>query len=980
MPIDPKIIQSLIEDKESDLKDIVHKLQSEIPDLEKLDLAGIKKEDLVILLKSLRLKDLIPKLANNDPKIKKLDLTAIDKEGLNSILEAAKSNSHIFEIENISKDIEREEDLKNLFKILRKNLIPKLVNNDPEIKKLDLTAIDKEGLESILKALKFNSYVTQIENLNKDISNKYKDHFRIKMLQNLIIQAADQEQVEVLQKIIDDNSLKGKDLNKITDSFGRNMLYIAAVNNHRKAMVVLMELGLKPYPSNNGLTAFHAAITRGHEEILYFLINCDKGIINNLDKNGMAPIHILAENKIEVDESKTIEKIDESQNNRIATLEEIQNATTLKAENMIAALKLGNADLNLLNKEEETAFFIAAKNSNLPVIIGLSKMKADINKPSKNGNLPILVAIDNGHYDAADLLMKCSADVHEAICLATKNNNIKAIDYLKNKNPDIVTLAICNAASKKEYGSKIIKNLVGKEKDSKEFKDILIKAFKKAAQHNYHEAIPRLLKNIGPDFVNNNLFNETIHKDIISIAAHQGNVEFIEALKKNKFKIDYYITERKTPLELSHEVKDGKKVEKIPYQAVNNDTKIKVKSIYKTRSSYPIITEADDVEENRRRVSMRFENFISDLKKPNISTEELVKIIIEYILRNQEKEEELRKIFKSVLFLLNESAESIEQLQKAANLDKETQLELEMINMKDELKLFYLCNRRLISQFLITAFVVGSGIVKADSTSVVNDTLGKGMDITKIVCSAVGGCHIPIASSILDFFSTAISEARKGMNQYKMNNAVSLLTDPVECSKFAEFVSRKLTLLKAHQIAGDLEKSSKGTVNRIKNFFAKQLGESEKEILFRTMDEVCEKDIYRITKKLTASENRINIDSDLKISVLEDLGYTVAQVEGNKSVLRIELEKNNRIWEAKRLNKNEILNNRNNSEHLNFSQSSTVRVEEVVEIDSNTSFMPITMATSNIEIELPMAKSPTLSPASSSATPIARTKFKEKTD
>ena len=193
----------------------------------------------------------------------------------------------------------------------------------------------------------------------------------------------------------------------------------------------------------------------------------------------------------------------------------------------ISKLLENKGDLNSRNKDDNTALYIAVKNSNIDIINKLLENKADIN--IKNGgynekyNTALHIAVKNCNENIINILLQNKADIE-----ATNNNNTTPLYIaVENGNENIVNMLLQNKAD-------INKTSV----------DGSVLHF--AVKNGNINMINKLLENKVDINIKDNDYYEK--QTVLHIAIKNNNKDIVNILLKNKANIDEKNAYNYTPL------------------------------------------------------------------------------------------------------------------------------------------------------------------------------------------------------------------------------------------------------------------------------------------------------------------------------------------------------------------------------------------------------------------------------------------------
>lgn len=205
---------------------------------------------------------------------------------------------------------------------------------------------------------------------------------------------------------------------------------------------------------------------------------------------------------------------------------------------------------------EEPILHTAIYRHNLKIIQLLTYYGADVHCQDRMDRTALEAATYTDYWPAVSLLVDgYNADVDKrgyhggtALLYAVGNNNLKSIEIIMRKNPDIhiedgYGTSPVNLALGKEYFDALKKMLDMKKEFTDEEDKNLEKYLIVAARHNH----PHVINIIAP-YCKNIDFKDADGKTAIHHAASMGNFEAFEALVSHNAKLDELDNQNRTPL------------------------------------------------------------------------------------------------------------------------------------------------------------------------------------------------------------------------------------------------------------------------------------------------------------------------------------------------------------------------------------------------------------------------------------------------
>ncbi|CAG0889063.1 unnamed protein product [Darwinula stevensoni] len=245
---------------------------------------------------------------------------------------------------------------------------------------------DSDGLTKLHKAARDGS-ITDVKNL---ISCGANVHVLSHMGTTALHEAAYNGRDEVIAELLN----AGAKINQQKETVnGWAAIHMASLRGHRSTVSLLLERGADINLSTLGKrTATDIAENNGQEEITSFLkqrggqaFDCI-GLknINKKDSKGWTPLQYAVH-----------------EGNR----EKIKTLLKCGATQDILELLPPGLDPKVEKKDVAITLNVAAANGNMPDVKALLEKGADVNFKSADGKTPLDLALDNGHYDVADVLI-----------------------------------------------------------------------------------------------------------------------------------------------------------------------------------------------------------------------------------------------------------------------------------------------------------------------------------------------------------------------------------------------------------------------------------------------------------------------------------------------------------------------------------------------------------------------------------------------
>jgi len=233
--------------------------------------------------------------------------------------------------------------------------------------------------------------------------------------------AAAEGHVELLRGLVDGETL----LNKCNKT-GWTPLMLAASQGRVEAVQILLDARAQPdLPDRNGNAALTCAAARGHADVLRSLLGA-KASLNNMNKQGKTAFDI-ALTKGHMEAILTLADVpDEHGNTAVARAvlkdDEKLLAVLLKANAscftanhedeipLTLALQRGNESIiklliDVSDKAGNTALAEACRRGDVDRIQRLLEVKACVDAKNKSSGNPLLLALQNGHFEVAGMLI-----------------------------------------------------------------------------------------------------------------------------------------------------------------------------------------------------------------------------------------------------------------------------------------------------------------------------------------------------------------------------------------------------------------------------------------------------------------------------------------------------------------------------------------------------------------------------------------------
>jgi ankyrin repeat protein len=202
----------------------------------------------------------------------------------------------------------------------------------------------------------------------------------------------------------------GKDLNAVDEhDNGRTALHVAVGKGHMDIVKTLIAAGVAANTrSNNGNTPLHTAAYRGLTKMVAFLIS--KGAdVETVNKNRFTPLH-SASFSDHIETSELL--LDHGANVNAGDKWGITPLHYVAKDTRPAMAKLlidRGANVNARRTNGETPLHAAARNNRTEMTKLLLAHEADANAKDNEGRTPLWYAKENGHTEIAKLLRKHGA-------------------------------------------------------------------------------------------------------------------------------------------------------------------------------------------------------------------------------------------------------------------------------------------------------------------------------------------------------------------------------------------------------------------------------------------------------------------------------------------------------------------------------------------------------------------------------------------
>lgn len=300
----------------------------------------------------------------------------------------------------------------------------------------DINIADSEGVTPLMKALRYNRQKLALllihEGANVNAKNKWD--------MTPLMYAAESKNMAVYQKLVD----AGAAINAV-DEIGRNALYFLAekvpglgfgnweeiLENDKKNTTLIIDFllkqgaSLKTGDTEREDTLLHVAATNGLVTLIEALLN--SGVALNVqDKKGETPIirackrgqHKVFELLLKHNADLSLKDNDNNSAITLAQKYAIENGDDkfekiLVEHNIELPLKLGETDVNEVDKKGNTALHLALYDGTFERVKQLVERGANVNLQNKQGKTALILTHDALHgFDKTKLLLQNKANVN----------------------------------------------------------------------------------------------------------------------------------------------------------------------------------------------------------------------------------------------------------------------------------------------------------------------------------------------------------------------------------------------------------------------------------------------------------------------------------------------------------------------------------------------------------------------------------------
>ncbi|KAK3082798.1 hypothetical protein FSP39_005557 [Pinctada imbricata] len=239
--------------------------------------------------------------------------------------------------------------------------------------------------------------------------------------ESILIMACAYGQIRVAKRII--AMLSASDMETFInhqDENGYTALHKACeyrqADTRYKLAEMLLSAGADPLicESSQMSTPLHLATAKNDVHLVTLLFSGD-GHVNCVDKNGVSPLFIAAENGFSgiviALLAKGAETMQCRHSDRASPLLISSERGHLEVVKKLLENMKGQNSINLANFENSTPLLLATLNNHTKICEILLENNADINIQNKNGYNPILVASRNGNAKLISLFLQNGADI-----------------------------------------------------------------------------------------------------------------------------------------------------------------------------------------------------------------------------------------------------------------------------------------------------------------------------------------------------------------------------------------------------------------------------------------------------------------------------------------------------------------------------------------------------------------------------------------
>ncbi|KAK2714306.1 hypothetical protein QYM36_008760 [Artemia franciscana] len=351
--------------------------------------------------------------------------------------------------------------------------------------------------------------------------------------------------------------LKNNANTNIIDSLGYSPLHYSVENDYIDIAKILLrkELNVDSNETMGGLTSLHISASRGHLELVNFLLK-NKAIVNSRNDLDETPLHFAAinghfkvvkaliqqranVNALDIDSSTPLHHAAEHGHeqivdilieyganvnsvNKVDNIAPLHYAAMLGHEKLVSVLLKNNASVNISTLTGLTPLHLAVQGGQAKTVVTLLEYGANICAKDKYNATPLHHAVEFGHKAIVQLLISNGVKINDVT--DTKRTPLH-LAALKGKK-DIIELLLRNKA---EVGAQDIKGET---------------ALHLAVLTGTKDVIALLLKNKAEVNARNNIRKTPLHT-----AAENENLDAIGFLIDNKAEINAKAEFGYTPLD-----------------------------------------------------------------------------------------------------------------------------------------------------------------------------------------------------------------------------------------------------------------------------------------------------------------------------------------------------------------------------------------------------------------------------------------------
>ncbi len=227
-----------------------------------------------------------------------------------------------------------------------------------------------------------------------------------KLLIQLAAQKPNPQQLAKIQKLLLESN---PPVNlRVTDSYGNNVIHLAAMNNNSALIALLAKPGVNIRKSNRfGNTPVHIAAMYGHEKVLSALQDIDEGSVQQLTNNDESALYLaVLHHKLTTVKLLLTYGLDSNETgiNGSPLIYTALYNNSLETTNYL--LDLPQINIKFQMENGDTLLHLAARLNQVEIIRKLLASGADTKLTNRSGNLALHDAIEQGYLESVKLLIE----------------------------------------------------------------------------------------------------------------------------------------------------------------------------------------------------------------------------------------------------------------------------------------------------------------------------------------------------------------------------------------------------------------------------------------------------------------------------------------------------------------------------------------------------------------------------------------------